>query len=310
MKKILLGVALSALAFSAQAQDTRYSTWSDPSKPTVQSNQQMDRLLDELRTLVTKAKDARAADPKFLRDLEDLAAKYDMAPAAVQRLIFSDDFADGDYTRNPVWKVTSGKYWVERGYGLRSFVEATTTTTQAQPQQKKLSKEEAIIGILGAVLGGKVQQQSQQQPAQTTTKVTPAVIHVAKQINNAFSLKIDLSSWKESGHLELGTYQGTNLNTGYKLVYQSGKTPALQLVRNYTKSATVVGKANSLKLEDQKNHVLEWTRTTSGQMTVSVDGKRLIQATDTGFRDDFAGFVMSNQGGDYIVKSIEVSGTR
>ncbi|MDV7339933.1 hypothetical protein RYZ26_10030 [Terasakiella sp. A23] len=311
MKRLVLGVALSALAFSAQAQDSRYSTWSDPNKPAVHSNQQMEKLLDELNVLVKKARDARAADPNFLKDLEGLVAKYGAVSVstAVQSLIFKDDFSDGDYTRNPIWKVASGKYWVEAGYGLRSFVEATAAA-ETQPQQRKLSKEEKIIGGIIGILGGKIETQPQPQQQAPATTVTPATIYTAEKINNAFKVRVDLSSWKTGGQFEFGPYQGSKIDTGYKLVYRPGKTPALQLYRNYTSSSKVVASANTLSLEDQKYHDLVWERDTSGQMTVTVDGKRLIQTRDTGFRDDFSGFMMRNSGGDYIIKSIEVSGRR
>ena len=307
MKKLVLGVALSALVFQAQAADSRYSTWSDPNKPQVQSTANLDKMIKELRTMVDEAERVRAADPAFLRDLKGLADRY-QGVAVSDTLLLSDDFSDGNYTANPTWSVTSGKYWVESGYGLRSFVEIGAAPAQAQPQQQKLSKEEAIIGILGAVLGGKVQRQEQSQTQTATTNSDTAEIYVAQPIKNAFSLKMELSSWKEGGHLELGAYQGSNRATGYRLIYRSSQNPALQLVRNYTSSSSVVDSIANLKLEDQKTHLLEWTRSTSGMMQISLDGKLLMQKSDMGFKDNFSGFVIENRGGDYIVKSIAVRG--
>jgi len=159
------------------------------------------------------------------------------------------------------------------------------------------------------LLGGQVQVQQPQQQA-TSTTLTPATIHVAKKINNAFSVKMTLSSWAAKGQFEVGPYQGSKLNTGYKLVYSAGSNPALQLMRNYTSSSSVVASVASLKLEDQKYHDLEWVRSKTGQMTVTVDGKTLIQTSDNGFRDDFAGLTMKNAGGDYIIKSVSVTGAR
>ncbi|NVK18743.1 MAG: hypothetical protein HWE30_08615 [Methylocystaceae bacterium] len=301
MKRFILAAALTTLATTVQAAETRYSTWSDPNQPQVESSSKM---VEELRALVTEAEKARAADPKFLQDLKDLAARYD---GSVQSLIFRDEFLDGDYTNNPTWQVTSGKYWVESGYGLRSFVEAVSTTQTSE--QRKLSKEEKIIGGIVGLLGGQVQIQQPQQQASATT-VTPATIYTAQKINNAFILKINVSSWAAKGHFEVGPYQGSKLNTGYKLVYSAGESPALQLLRNYTSSSSVIASVASLKLEDQKYHDLEWVRNKAGQMTVSVDGKVLIQTSDNGFRDDFAGLMMKNAGGDYIIKSVSVSGAR
>ncbi len=55
MKKLVLGVALSALVFQAQAADNRYSTWSDPNKPQEQSTVNLDKMIKELRTMVDEA---------------------------------------------------------------------------------------------------------------------------------------------------------------------------------------------------------------------------------------------------------------
>lgn len=306
MKRLVLAAVLSAVALSAQAQ-TRYNTWSDPNAPQTASQS---AFVKELRTLVSEAEKARAADPKFLQDLKNLAAKYDVA---LPTTIFSDDFSDGDFTKNPAWQVTSGKYWIEKGYGLRSFVEkasASTSqnTTSSQPQ--KLSKEEMLIGVLGAVLGGQVQQQgNSQQQAPAAKQSDPAVIQLTTPVKNAFTLKMSFSSWVEGGQFEMGPYQGNDPEVGYKLVYRSGQTPALQLLRNYKNSSSVVASWSSLKLEDQKYHEIEWIRNPVGAMSVSIDGKSVLQATDNGFRDDFSGFVMKNTSGDYIIKSVTMQTT-
>ena len=60
--------------------------------------------------MVDDAEKARAADPQFLRDLRGLAQGSDR-PWRIQLL--NDDFGDGDFTRNPSWTVTAGKYWVD-----------------------------------------------------------------------------------------------------------------------------------------------------------------------------------------------------
>lgn len=274
MKRLVLAALISAVSFSAQAQ-TRYNAWSDPNAPQTSSQS---AFVKELRTLVSEAEKARAADPKFLQDLKNLAAKYDVSLPSV---IFSDDFSDGDFTKNPTWQVTSGQYWIEKGYGLRSAVEKASASTSNQ--QQKLSKEEMIIGVLGAVLGGQTQQQgNSQQQAATTTKNDPATIQLTQSIKNAFTLKMSLSSWAEGAQFEMGPYQGSDVDVGYKLVYRSGQTPALQLVRNYKNSSSVVASLSSLKLEDQKYHEIEWIRNPAGAMSVSVDGKSVLQATDNG----------------------------
>ena len=61
-------------------------------------------------------------------------------------------------------------------------------------------------------------------------------------------------------------------------------------------------------LEDGQAHTLLWTRTASGVMVVSLDGKELFRATDRSFSDPFDGFAVVNSGGDYALKSITIDG--
>jgi hypothetical protein len=316
IKRMVFGAVLSFCAYQVQAADSRYSTWSNPNAPQAQTNTNLDKMLTELRKLVDEAERGRAADPKFLQDLKSLAARYDVSapPFASLTTLFKDDFADGDFTSNPTWKLLSGKYWVERGYGLRSFVEAGQgTTSDSAPASTKVSKEELVIGLLGAVLGGKTTRTSN-EPTQTapvtTSAVEPAEIQLPIRINNAFSITMELSSWKNNGQFEFGPYQGTNLKTGYRVIYRAGGSPALQLVRNYATASSIVDQVQSLLLEDQKTHMITLSRTSSGDMKVSVDDKVLMQKTDQSFRDDFSGLIMTNRGGDYIVKTVSAQGLR
>ena len=62
----------------------------------------------------------------------------------------------------------------------------------------------------------------------------------------------------------------------------------------------------ALDLEDGRLHVIEWARSVTGSMTVSLDGTALIQTSDTRLRDPFDGFGITNLGGDYAVRSISV----
>ena len=100
------------------AAEQRYSAWPDPSRAGP-GDDRVQVLIDALGTLVDEAERARAADPRLLRDLRDLARRFE-PPWRVS--VLSDDFADGDFTANPAWTVTQGRYWVEPGYGLRSTI--------------------------------------------------------------------------------------------------------------------------------------------------------------------------------------------
>ena len=65
-----------------------------------------------------------------------------------------------------------------------------------------------------------------------------------------------------------------------------------------------------LDLEDGRLHVIEWTRRLDGAMTVTLDGKAMIQAADARLRDPFDGVAFLNLGGDYAVRAVTVKRAR
>ena len=70
--------------------------------------------------MLDKYKQARAVNLAFLRDIRNLARRLDQARTTV---VLSDQFQDGNFEDNPKWRVTSGKYWIEKNWGgLRSAV--------------------------------------------------------------------------------------------------------------------------------------------------------------------------------------------
>lgn len=302
MRYVFSILALFLIASPAAAQQ-KYSSWSDPAGGGSDTGTDTTReLVDKLNALIDEAEKSRAADPVFLRDLRDLARGY-MTPLKTQVLM--DNFADGDFSANPAWTVSAGRYWIEKGWGLRS---AITPQAQSQPQQetKKADGKDLAFAILGAVL-----KQANKGSESTSTSSTPptsnvAAIHSAAAIANAFALEMEIYSGQAKGQIDIGPYQGTNTASGYRLTYLPGGT--FTLTRNSSRGTSVVQQAASLvPLEDQKTHIVSWTRDKVGQMEVSVDGKVILSAADRGFSDPFDGVTIANRGGDYIIKNISVS---
>lgn len=302
------GLALAVMAFPADAQQ-RYEPWQNPDGSR-NSASQLDEFLGKLNGLIDNAERDRAANPRFLRDLRDLTGQYGHR-GGYQRdwpvVLLDDDFSDGDYQRNPVWQVTGGKYWIEKSYGLRG----SRTQTSQNRQSGGSGNEDAAAQILGSILnqalgGGRTQQQTT-----TNSQSALAVISTDTLISNAFSLRVELTSWKNEGEFFLGPFQGAQRDAGYRLVYRVGKVPSVQMLRVSARGTTVIGSYNqSLRLEDQKPHVLEWTRDRTGAMVVKVDDREVMRVTDLGFRDRFNGFKMANGGGDYIVRRVTIHGNR
>ena len=307
MRILLLLPLLLTLSLPVQAQ-TKYSPWSNPDQKAGGSTGE---LIERLGKLIDEAEKARAADPAFLRDLRDLARSYDtQAPQAVSqpanRVVLSDDFSDGDFTTNPTWTVTQGRYWVEQGWGLRSAI--AVSDPNRQQQTKKSSNRDTALAILGAVLN-----QSAGGSATVTNTAEPskATIHARAAIANAFALEFEFSSWVQKdqpsgGRFEIGPYQGTDRSSGYRLAYTPGKGLTLLIV-SPRGQRVIDQQAGPMALEDKKPHALRWTRDDRGMMRISVDGREILATVDRGFGDPFQGLSISNGGGDYIIKRITVT---
>jgi hypothetical protein len=293
MKPLTIAFSLFLLAPSAVAQSPRYGD-GQPEDSSVQ------KLIDELTPLIDQAERRRAADPGFLQDLRQVLAGYSW-PWTVELL--HDDFRDGDYTRNPSWKVGTGQFEVRRGV-LYTTAESQAPTQAERPAQPSFDLE----ALLGTLLERYEQQQKGTPPEQAPEL---AEIYVTQRIPNAFAITLKLGSRSEEGRLEFGPYPGTDRSVGYRLGYIPGGRPALELLRVTSRGSAVIEAYNQpLSLEDGKPHTLQWTRNREGEMRVLLDGKELMRTTDRGLQDNFAGFTLANLAGDYAIDEVTLQGMK
>jgi hypothetical protein len=297
----LLG--LMALAVSgARADDTttssRYAEWQGGA-----SNPQLQAFVAKLKSMVDEADKAKAADPVFLQDLRDLIASASASTAATPTpaaqptvRLFYDDFRDGNYTAAPVWKVTAGTWSVDI-FGNNTGLQSTIIPPgQTSTQKIKLND------VLGALL--------QPQTAQNGNS-SYSSIYTAQKITNAFKIRVDLISKEKFGRLDFGPYQGSGGNTAYRVTYFPGANPGLALQRVTAQGTTTLASYNqTLSLEGDKPHAIEFLRDGAGAMTVSVDGKALISAKDTTITQPFDGFLVINSGGRYVIRAVTIDGTK
>ena len=287
---LAFALSLGLMSFASEAQQSRYSQWSNPDK-TASETIAIQEFRDKLNALVDEAEKAKAADPLFLQDLRNLA---NGTKTSASKIVLEDSFADGDFTQNPVWTVTDGAYFIENGWGLRNKVQS------GQSSDRALSNEEKAIKLFGAILTGKAPQES------SGSGLT--AVHSLAAVPNAFVIEADLYSVIQDGQFALSTFQGSDRSAGYRLAYSVGEGFSLQ---RYTRQgiSTIATGGRNLALEDKKFHAVQWTRAKDGAMTVSVDGAAVLQATDMSFRDPFQGVELATRGGDFIIKKIRVSGT-
>lgn len=300
--RLLIGLFVFALVSASASAEERYSPWPG-AEPSVSADRERLRgFVHRLNALIDEGEKARAADPRFLRDLRGLARGYDRP---WRKLVLADDFRDGDFTAGPAWTVTAGRYWVEGGWGLRSKVDPALARPR-QPQEKPSGRDTALA-ILGTILN---QAAGQREGGGVTagSGVAAAAIHTGVRITNAFAIEIELSSWLGQGRLEFGPYRGAQRGSGYRLAYTPGG--ALELLRVSPWASSVIERvAGPVTLEDKQAHRIEWTRRPDGTMAVALDGKALFTTVDRGVIDPFDGFLIVNRGGDYILKRLAVYGT-
>lgn len=247
--------------------------------------------------------------PGLLRHLEESVrasgikssdSVYASGTSTWRRLLLQDSFADGDYTRNPAWTVSAGRFSVEPGAGLR------TVHVPREPVAQTRS-EDLPLAILSAILG----QSSRSGGSETAEETTDyAEIYVDQTITNAFAIQLVLTLNEEAtGTLAFGPYQAGNRVSGYRLVYTPDVELGLHLVR-ITATGSSVTESVDPEFRPNQRYLVQWTRDSNGEMTVSIDRKVLLHVTDLGYANPFAGFTLVNRGGDYTVQEMTIHGTQ
>ncbi len=305
-----LGVA--ALIGDAVAQQSRYSSgWRDPSaqappQAAPGANDTVERILGELGKLIDEAERARAADPRFIADLRDLARRYAWP---WRRRVAFDDFTDGNISSGPSWRIVSGDFLVSAERGLHTrYVPAAS---QPAPSSQQSTQDDRDVGK--ALLRGLLQQMvkpRRQEPAQpASAPAGPSEIGLPAAIPNAFAVQLTLgSATTGDGRLEFGVAQGGGA-LGYRLAYNSGARRSFELLRVGSRGSAVIDSVRpNAGIEDGRLHTVLLTRDAAGELAVSIDGKEVMRITDRGFRDPFDAFVLVNRGGEYTIRSVTIYG--
>jgi len=309
VETFLAVVAVMLLMSSAgEAQQPRYKEWQ--AQP---QTGEMPELLDNLRKLTDQAAQSKAADPNFLNDLRKLTAAYQDRYAYAHQWpakLAHDDFRDGDFTRGPAWTVVAGTWQVVTRGNASALHSAIATPQAAAPgAPAPATGQDVVTGMLGAIVrqqtGIGATGQQQPAPAQTATIVLPTAI------TNAFAIRLELASRDAGGRFDFGAYLGQHSDSSYRIAYAPAADSGLVLSRVTSQGTKLLGSATGkVSLEDDKPHVIDWRRDKAGKMTVALDGKTVIEATDTEIAKPLDGLVMVNGGGAYWITAVDISGTK
>jgi hypothetical protein len=306
-------LALSALTIPADAQQTRYSRdWGrtgQAAEAVDPADAKLRHLTDELKALVDEAARARAADPRFLKDLRELARRYEWAWT---RRIVRDDFADGDWTHNPTWAVWGSELLVEgwNGVTMRAVRSAAPPAPARGDRNDKKDLTGALIGtFLGQIARPEGRESGGNQAPPPASPAAEVGMKLAVAVPNAFAIRVALASASPgTGRFEVGVTSGQN-NAGYRLAYNAGGSPAFELVRVSQYGSAVIEVAGGpLKLEDGKLHTIQMTRDARDEIAVAVDGKELARIRDRAFGDAFDGILLVDKAGEVRIRSVEVYG--
>jgi hypothetical protein len=256
-------------------------------------------LVDHLKEVIRGAEQDRRSNLSVVRQLKDLVRRYDR-PWGVSLLF--DDFRDGNYTRDPRWRVTQGDFSVVRGTGLRSYFDAPAGTYRTSDRRS----DSPAFDILSEILIGK-REPDVEAPVSATSQ---AEIFTSVGISNAFALKLQLSLRDRNTRVEFGPFQGEAREYGYRLAYVSGRAPSLSLLRvGPSRSAVIEMVDQAIVLDDGSPHTIEWRRSNDGEMVILLDSKEVIRTVDRAYDDPFDGFTIINKGGEFDVRQISIFGT-
>jgi hypothetical protein len=262
-------------------------------------------LVDQLKDVIRGAEQQRGSNQPLVRQLRDLVRRYDWPWRAS---LLYDDFRDGDYTHNPRWVVNQGEFSVTRGTGLRSNFDPAAYRTRRTSDRRS---DGSALDILGEIfLGGRERDIS---PTQASLK-SEVEIFTRVGISNAFVAKVQLNLRNYSDRdtrMEFGPFQGEDRSSGYRIAYESGRVPALSLLRfGPNRSGIIETVDRGIGLEDGNTHTIEWRRGNDGEMVVLLDDKEVIRTVDHAYDDAFAGFNIVNKGGEFEIKQVSIFGAQ
>jgi hypothetical protein len=275
--------------------------------PGATTDERINRMVDDVKSVIGDAERRRSPDQQTISELKRIVQRYDW-PWRVKLL--QEEFRDGDMTRNPPWTVASGNFFVDAQLGMRSQ-EAVHRAAAPQPAAQPQPQGGFGGRVLGTVLDEMTRGQTPQGQAQPAAPSGRAETFVSQSISNAFAVTLAFNSRsRDGGRIEFALFEGADRRAGYRLAYNPGASPRLELIRATATGSGVVESTNApLAWDDGANHRIQWTRTGDGAMQIQADGSTVMETSDRGITGAFDGFAVVNLGGDYGLRSVTIDGT-
>ncbi len=214
-----------------------------------------------------------------------------LPPTSASVVYLRDDFSDGEYLSNPAWSVRQGRFTVDPAYGLRPFSPETTAPAQVTPQ-----------ALLQYLIGD-----GKPETPEPTGDNGASLIEAQTDIGNAFSLVATITDHGGEGAAHFIMHQGGANWLGYRLELRAGPRPLVVLARRGSSGYKDIMKVEAPGFTSGKPHQLRWARLSDGQMFVLIDGRPIITARDTVFRQGWKGFAYFTADADVSMRNIRIA---
>ena len=271
----------------------RADTSQDPNREALKS------LLDDLQNTIEDADKRMVAHPRFLEELQTLVDRY---KARLREVFLDEDFADGDYTKNPEWIVETGYFKITPGHALWCRVGAERPSQAASSRED----EEPLSIILKQITKSRDKKKRNRRTAPVEKE---ACIRTLTRIGPAFEVDLSFVSESEWGSMEVVLLGGSPAVPRYRLIYQAApsRTRPIEIVRERGSRRYVIESATQYPvLDDGTPHRIQWIRDAEGHMQVLVDGVEVLSTVELYYRGDFGGLTLINRGGTYEWESVKV----
>ena len=232
---------------------------------------------------------AMAVEPEPDPEPQELPQALPPTSAAVVYL--RDDFSDGDYLTNPTWSVRQGQFTVDPAFGLRPALPETSEPAQVTPQT-----------LLQYLIGD-----AKPEAPKPSGESGASLIEAPVAIGNAFSLVTTITDHGGEGAAHFIVHQGGANWLGYRLELRAGPRPLVVLARRGSSGYKDIMKVEAPAFTTGKPHQLRWARLSDGQMFVLIDGRPVITARDTVFRQPWTGFAWVTADAGVSMRNIRIA---
>ncbi len=273
------------------------------------NNTELKAMISELENKITEADKRMAEHLNFLDELRTIVGKY---KSRIKELFFSDNFKDGNYTRNPEWIVKSGKFSINKAGRLSNSVIVNVVEPEDDSEKNKSFEQEAIGLVLEGIFGSKKESEPQRKTESSSQTTQPAIIYSKTDIPPDFEINIEFisqSKMGEMGEMQIVLLASERLTPRYRLSYKDNASQdrPIEIIReNNGREFTIEAATKYPQIDDGKLHKIKWVRYRNGAMNVIIDNDIVLETHEVYFKNKFTGIEIENKGGTYQWASIEI----